>query len=260
MSNKGKHALHERANLPTELKIDGYYVYGLYDNDDIFYVGKGKGNRYKGHFNNNSLSKSSYKNHKIKAINNSGRKVNVRIIAKGLSERESLLLEGKLIESYGLHRSGGCLTNIYAGDWYKTSNGYTFPEERRKQQSISLRGKNSPYDEDTVKRAKLLFHYRGMTYKEISELPEFSKVQAGTIKQWCNKSSYAYLRPDLKSHFEIRDEQMEECYALWQKGWLQKQVGDILGLPLHIVKSLIQRKQKLLKGLPVRRQPLTKAA
>ncbi len=246
--------------LTDELEIDGYYVYGLYDNDDIFYIGKGRGKRYKGHFTNVSLSKNTYKNNKIKDINNSGRKVNVRIIAKGLSERESLLLEGKLIESYGLHRSGGCLTNIYGGDWYKTSNGYTFPEERRKQQSLALRGKNGMYDEDTVLKAKLLFHYRGMTYKEISELPEFSNVGDTTVKQWCNKSSYTYLRPDLKSHYELRDEQMDECHALWLKGFQQKQVAEILGLPYYLVKKLVQKKQKILKGLPVRRQPTSTAA
>lgn len=243
-----KWKLSDRAVYPdVEVhKSKNYYVYAFYDKDAVFYVGKGRGKRWKGHFHDASLKHSSYKNNKMCRMFSNNEKVVVKIIAKNLTELEALILESKLIESFGTYRNGGVLTNIYTGDFRKTSNGYQFPKDRKEQMSKTMRGVNSTGNEELVKQAKCLVHYRGMTYEEVSKLDDF--VEAGVthkqVKAWCNKQTFGYVLPHLKSIKEIREEQKEECYNLWEKGFLQKQVSDILGIDHWKVKRLIQQYQK----------------
>ena len=81
-----------------------YYVYLLSDpsNDEIFYVGKGKGNRVFSHIN--QKNKSGIKDPKFDVIE-SLRKLGgpeVDIIRHGLSEKEALLLEAALIDVFNV--------------------------------------------------------------------------------------------------------------------------------------------------------------
>lgn len=100
-----------------------YYVYGIYDEQNICrYVGKGKGNRVKMHFNNCSsnklLQECLNKNYKYK------------ILFKKLTEQDAYSKEIELIKQYGrLDKDTGTLFNkTWGGDGYGRT-GYEYNEE-----------------------------------------------------------------------------------------------------------------------------------
>jgi uncharacterized protein len=92
----------------------GYYVYVLRDptTDQIFYVGKGIGNRVFAHANAALVSAtSSEKLDKIRAIHDAGLTVKYVIHRHGLTEKEAFEVEAALIDYVGLDQ----LTNLVAG-------------------------------------------------------------------------------------------------------------------------------------------------
>ena len=88
-----------------------YYVYVYIDprNNEEFYYGKGKGNRKESHLFDNSKTE---KTKTIKEIEKAGLKPVIKVIAKGLTEHEALLIEKTLI-----WKLGKTLTNISSGHY-----------------------------------------------------------------------------------------------------------------------------------------------
>ena len=102
----------------TLAAINGYYVYALIDprSNNVFYIGKGTGNRVFSHEAESekvSLSEKE-KIQKIKDIENTGFSVKRIMVNWGLSEQEAFAAEASLINLYNLI-SGNQLTNIVAG-------------------------------------------------------------------------------------------------------------------------------------------------
>ncbi|WP_366183788.1 GIY-YIG nuclease family protein [Flavobacterium ovatum] len=77
-----------------------YYVYVYIDprNFEEFYYGKGKGSRKEAHLKDDS---DSEKAKRIKAIQNSGLKPIIKVIAKDLTERDAFLIEKTLLWKLG---------------------------------------------------------------------------------------------------------------------------------------------------------------
>ena len=73
-----------------------YYVYVYIDprNFEEFYYGKGKGSRKDAHLFEDS---DSEKSKRIKAIKKEGLEPIIRVIARGLSEHDALLVEKTLL-------------------------------------------------------------------------------------------------------------------------------------------------------------------
>lgn len=94
---------------------NGYYVYGLIDPRDekIFYIGKGKNNRWLEHTREPFVSDGTHKSNKIKKIHETGNRIGVVFLGKNIEdESEAYRLEAKYISEYGRIIDGGILTNI----------------------------------------------------------------------------------------------------------------------------------------------------
>lgn len=89
--------------------MDSYYVYVYIDprNHEEFYYGKGRGSRKSAHLMEQS---DSAKSKRIQEINKEGLTPLVRVIARGLTESEALLVEKTL-----LWKLGKLTTNIATG-------------------------------------------------------------------------------------------------------------------------------------------------
>lgn len=90
------------------------YVYYLRDprDDEVFYVGKGQGNRIFQHVDGNLESPApSDRLDRIRSIQDSGESVQLRILRHGLSEEEAFEVEASLIDFIGLSN----LTNVQGG-------------------------------------------------------------------------------------------------------------------------------------------------
>ena len=85
---------------PEIIEKLGHYVY-LYldpDTDEIFYIGKGIGNRVFAHL---SDSAESEKTRRIAAIRQRGREPRIELLRYGLSEHEAALVEASAIDLFG---------------------------------------------------------------------------------------------------------------------------------------------------------------
>jgi len=94
----------------------GYYVYFLKDprNDEVFYVGKGIGNRIFNHLNCAlEVPDNSEKLDRIRDIVESGQEVIHYILRHGLSESSSFEIEAAIIDFIGM----GNLSNLQGGHY-----------------------------------------------------------------------------------------------------------------------------------------------
>jgi len=99
---------------PSIIEKIGYYVYLLIDPQtyEIFYVGKGRGNRVFAHLNEALTDVTeNTKLDRIRAIHDSGQEVRHVIHRHGLTEKEAFEVEAALIDLIGLP----ILTNIVSG-------------------------------------------------------------------------------------------------------------------------------------------------
>ncbi len=91
--------------------MNDFYVYVYIDprNYEEFYFGKGRGSRKDAHLTDTS---DSEKAHRIAAIQKAGLEPIIRVIARGLSEHDALLIEKTL-----LWKLGRQLTNVSSGHY-----------------------------------------------------------------------------------------------------------------------------------------------
>jgi uncharacterized protein len=91
--------------------MSDYYVYVYIDprNFEEFYYGKGKGSRKDAHLSDNS---DSEKARRISAIHKAGLEPIIRVISRGLTEHDALLVEKTL-----LWKLGKQLTNVSSGHY-----------------------------------------------------------------------------------------------------------------------------------------------
>jgi hypothetical protein len=90
-----------------------YYVYSLTDPRDnqVFYVGKGKGNRVYSHLDISTQNCDNLKASRILEIHKSGQEVIIEILRHGMTEDQAFEVESACIDLLGLSE----LTNIVSG-------------------------------------------------------------------------------------------------------------------------------------------------
>lgn len=125
-----------------------YYVY-LYVKPDgtVFYVGKGKEDRYLHHLQEAKKPKSKDKNKlkisTIRKILKQGLEPDIRFIDKNLSEEQAFELEEFLISEIGRIDLGtGTLTNLTNGG--EGSSGVIVSEETRHKRRLKMQGELNP--------------------------------------------------------------------------------------------------------------------
>lgn len=97
-----------------------FYVYFLQDprNDEIFYVGKGKGNRVFDHMECAiDTNDETEKIDKIRDIINSGNKVKHFILRHGMSEAVSFEVEAAVIDFVGVNNLSNLQSGYYSNDF-----------------------------------------------------------------------------------------------------------------------------------------------
>ncbi len=111
---------------PAEIKALKFYVYELIDPDsgEVFYVGKGWGNRVYSHLKKAIKGDPSEKADKIRKILQKGQKPELNIVDSGMTEEEAYDLEGKLIDKYGIDN----LTNVQRGQQQITTDNNSYDE------------------------------------------------------------------------------------------------------------------------------------
>jgi hypothetical protein len=113
--------------------MNNFYVYGHFtkNSNELFYIGKGKGERAHELINGRSIWWNNI-------VNKHG--VEIKILYNNLTESESLLLETQLIKQYGRRDLGtGCLVNMTDGG--EGSSGRITSIESRNKMSLAKTGK-----------------------------------------------------------------------------------------------------------------------
>lgn len=113
--------------------MNNFYVYGLIDprNDSLFYIGKGKGNRFESHFKEKkTFNSNSDKISLIEELSKEGLDCKVIIFVKNINEDEAFALEKILIYRIGRRLFGeGVLTNIAPGGKWSKKDSYFFENQ-----------------------------------------------------------------------------------------------------------------------------------
>ena len=101
-----------------------FYVYAWYykDTNKVFYIGKGKNDRYKSMQRRNSYF--------INIVNKEQDNVDVRFIKTDLNEEDAFSLERQLIKEY--KEKGECKANFHEGGCGGNTGNYDSPERSRK--------------------------------------------------------------------------------------------------------------------------------
>ena len=187
----------------------GFYVYFLQDprTEEIFYVGKGNGNRVFDHQEGAIETESeTEKLEKIRSIIDSGKTVKHYILRHGLSEEVSFEIEASLIDFIGMKNLSNLQSGHYSSDYgLKTSDEITAmynAEEFSSNKPILLININKRYhreitDEELYDATRkswvvgkrkedakyAIATYRGLT-REVYEINEWYPIEVNGKIRW----------------------------------------------------------------------------
>lgn len=144
------------------IKSNLFYVYALTDprkNDEVFYIGKGRGYRASNHLVPAEVRRNiSPKHATVRKIFSEGFTPGIKILHHGLDESTAFSLEKSLIEQYGRKcDNSGSLTNLTLGG--EGTSGHVHTEETKKKMRDADRSnytRIAPVSEETKKKLAAL--------------------------------------------------------------------------------------------------------
>lgn len=167
-----------------------FYVYEWYNKDtnEVFYVGKGCGNRYKKVQERNLKFKDYYNSHNT----------DVRIVKNNLTEEEAFAWEKIITKKYKAigqcqcslaePGTGGC-----SFTWTPEMKEYfsTYNPMKQEKQRQRMKENNPMKNPDIAKKMgatrKRIVIIDGVEYPSVIEAAEAFGVKDGTIRNWCLK-------------------------------------------------------------------------
>ena len=183
------------------MKNNDFYVYEWYNEDtgEIFYVGKGRGNRYKNIKNRNEYFINYYNKYKCKS----------RKVKEDLTEDESLEFEIELIKKYKTKGMCKCnLTEGGEGSTYEKGSKYWYIQKLSAISQMAKLSRNKRFEsfyagvynfdnlkDKTVNELyKLLMYY--YTHRDIDYCPHYYEgycdyyekeecIHIDSDKEWC---------------------------------------------------------------------------
>lgn len=175
-----------------------FYVYEWYvkDTGEIFYVGKGSGNRYKVTYQRNALFTEMIEKYNCES----------RIIKQFDNETDAFDYEKERIDQ--LKAIGLCKYNIHSGGaggsseyWtdklreeYSQFNVMKRPEQRKRvSENNPMKNKEIAQKVAEQKQRKIIIN--SIEYKSVKQAQEHYNVCYDTIKSWCEKGINYYGEP-----------------------------------------------------------------
>lgn len=165
-----------------------YYVYEWFvkDTNEIFYVGKGSGNRYRNYWDRNQIFKDYYEKNQC----------DVRIIKEFDNEKDAFDYEKTRIDE--LKQNDMCKANIHIGGaggsgeyWtdelrqeYSENNVMKRPEQRLRM-SINNPMKDPEVANNVNSQKKISVFYGDRIFNSVKEACDFLNISIGTFNIWC---------------------------------------------------------------------------
>lgn len=231
---------------PISYKL--FYTYLLLKpNNEIFYVGKGKGDRINHHFKPYMLNSNSIKSN---IINKYGKEfIKRQIVTYHVTEEEAYETEEFLIKCYGVKAEGGILANV-------SKTRYDYPENVKGFIAENKVKSPQKYTEDQILSCYQLY------YKELKTVPEVSSLTGipanylyyildGTkCKNLFKREGVADLKENhkkvksLPEPLKYSDESMIKAIKLYYESNLHiEDIVESLGLPdipLTYIRAVVQ--------------------